>query len=175
MTLAWPHRLPRRALFALALCLVAPAVRADPPKPAPPPPKLRIKNARSINVVLGYKRHEPASAIKPDKGVWNVVMTPDLAGAAAELVDLTPNAARSRWTLEVQADKLVLDARRFVPTHVYQLDVRKEKKLVGSALVYLYPPPNEDNGKVEFKDEETTAKKDKDAGGALTSVPKGDL
>ena len=163
-----------RSLLALSL-LVATAAQAEPPAAAPPPPpKLRIKNARSINVVMGYKKRAPASAIKPDKGVWNVVMTPDLAGAAVEIVDITPDVTRSRWTLAVQTDKVVLD-HRFLPTHVYQLDVRKEKKLVGTALVYLYPPPNEDNGKVEFKDEETTAKKEKGDSGPLSSVPKGDL
>jgi hypothetical protein len=169
----------RRSLLAIALGLsLATTARAEP-APAPPssaapaPPKLRIKNARNIRVTLGSRRHEPAAAIRPEKGLWNVVMTPELGGASAELVDLTPNAARSRWTLEVQGDKVVLDARRFLPTHVYQLDVRKEKRLIGTALVYLYPPPNEDNGHVDFKDEETTAKKDD--GSPLNSVPKGDL
>jgi hypothetical protein len=147
-------------------------VRADPPAPPPPPPKLHIKNAQFVRVSLGSKRHEPASAIRPEKGVWNVVTASDLKGAGAELIDLTPDAPRSRWVVDVQGDKLVLDARRFLPTHVYQLDVRKEKRLIGTALIYLYPPPAEKVGHVEFKDEDS---KKKDDSGDLTSVPKGDL
>jgi hypothetical protein len=169
-------RLLRRALFATMLWLVpASGVRADPPAGAPapaPPPKLRIKNAQFIRVTLGTRRHEPASAIRPEKGVWNVVTMSDLTGASAELVDLTPDAPHSRWLVEVQGDKVVLDERRFLPTHVYQLDVRKEKKLLGTALVYLYAPPTEKVGHVEFKDEES-AKKDDSPG--VSSVPKGDL
>jgi hypothetical protein len=175
MTYAHSMRFPRRVLFSMMLWLVpASAGRADPPAaPAPaPPPRLRIKNAQSITVTLGTRRHEPASAIRPEKGVWNVVTMSDLSGASAELLDLTPNAPRSRWLVDVQAEKVVLDERRFLPTHVYQLDVRKQKKLIGTALVYLYPPPTEKVGHVEFKDEES-AKKDDSSG--LSAVPKGDL
>jgi hypothetical protein len=166
----------RRSLFSLTLCLAtAGVVRADPPPPpAPAPaPKLRIKNAQSIRVALGTRRHEPASGIRPDKGLWTVVSATDLTGASAELLDLTPNAPRSRWVVDVQGDKLVLDGRRFLPTHVYQLDVRKDKRLLGSALVYLYPPPAEKGpGHVEFKDEESSKKDDSHD---VTAVPKGDL
>ena len=165
----------RRSLFSLTLCLATAAVvRADPSAaPAPTPaPRLRIKNAQPIRVALGTRRHEPASGIRPDKGLWTVITTTDLTGASAELVDLTPNAPRSRWVVDVQGDKLVLDARRFLPTHVYQLDVRKEKRLIGSALVYLYPPPADRVGHVEFKDEESSKKEDSHD---VAAVPKGDL
>jgi hypothetical protein len=170
-------RILRRSFFSLLLSVAAMSVaRADPPAstPAPPPaPKLRLKNAQSIRVTLGSRRHEPALGIRPDKGTWTVVSASDLTGSGAELVDLTPDAPHSRWMVDVQGDKMVLDARRFLPTHVYQLDVRKEKKLVGTALIYLYAPPTEKTGHVDFKDEET--KKEKDDSHDLGSVPKGDL
>jgi len=183
MSFASTMQLIRRSLFALVLCLAGP-LRAEPETPAkapPPPPKLLLKNAQSIRVSLGYKRqHEPASGIRPEKGVWNVVARTDLSGASAELVDVTPNATRSRWVMAVQGDKLVLDAHRFVPSHVYQLDVRKEKKLVGTVLVYLYPPPSDGTEKVDFKDEDVAGKKGESAGkkgdsSELGRVPKGDL
>jgi hypothetical protein len=178
MSLAYSPRFVRWSLFASVLSLSGSGiVRADPPA-APPPAtapaaaKLRIKNARAITVTLGSRRHEPALAIRPDKGSWSVIFMSELAGASAELKDVTPDAPRTRWVVDVQGDKLPLDAKRFVGSHVYQLDVRKEKRLVGSALVYLYPPPDERTGKVEFTDEDTGKKDD---GGTLSSVPKGDL
>jgi hypothetical protein len=174
MTLALPRRLLVRSLLSLSLALAtAGIVRAQPDAGAAkaPPPRLPLKNAQSIRVTVGNRRHEPASGIRPDKGVWNVVPKNDLSGASAELVDLTPNAPRSRWVMDIEGDKLVLDARRFLPSHVYQLDVRKEKKLVGTALVYLYPPATGSTEKVEFKDEETKKGESDD----VTRVPKGEL
>jgi hypothetical protein len=174
MSFAYSLRLIRRSLFSLTLCVATAGVaRADPsavPAPAPAP-RLRIKNAQSIRVTIGTRRHEPASGIRPDKGVWNVIAATDLTGAAAEMVDLTPDAPRSRWVVDVTGDKLVLDARRFLPGHVYKLDVRKEKRVIGSVLVYLYPPPAEGVGRVEFKDEESKKKDSSD----VDTVPKGDL
>jgi hypothetical protein len=180
MSLACSTRALRRSfLFSLTLYLAAAGgVRAETPAAPAPAPRLRIKNAQSIRVALGTHRHEPASGIRPEKGVWNVMVTTDLTGASAELVDLTPDVARSRWVVDVQGDRLVLDAGRFLPSHVYQLDVRKEKRLIGSALVYLYSPPVERVGRVEFKDEETTNKGEtakKDDSGDLAAVPKGGL
>jgi hypothetical protein len=190
MTLASTMQL-RRSLFAAILCFAAGTANAEPApdKAAPPPPRLLLKNAQNIRVSLGYKRqHEPASGIRPDKGGWNVVSKTDLTGSSAELLDVTPDATRSRWQVEVQGDKLVLDAHRFLPSHVYQLDVRKEKRLVGTVLVYLYPPQSDGKEKVEFTDEETAgkggaAKKGDDKkgddkkgdSGELVRVPKGDL
>jgi hypothetical protein len=179
MTFAYSTvRFRRVFLFLLTTNLAtASGLRAETPADPAPAPRLRIRNAQSIRVVLGTRRHEPASGIRPDKGVWNVMTTADLTGASAELVDLTPDAPRSRWVLDIQGDRLVLDARRFLPSHVYQLDVRREKRLIGSALVYLYPPPAEGVGHVEFKDEESTKGEGskKDDSSELSAVPKGDL
>lgn len=195
MIVASDIRIIRVALFGLALVLSSSRSLAQPATPsekAPPAPvKLQLKNGQSIRVTLGYRRqHEPASGIRPDKGpVWTVIARNDLTGSSAELVDLTPDAPRSRWQVEVQGDKLVLDSRRFVPSHVYQMDVRKERKLVGSVLLYLYPPPAGDGtDKVDFKDEEAAGKKDESSGKktdsdtgsepdglGLARVPKGEL
>jgi hypothetical protein len=169
--------LARRALLASTLFLftagVARAQKAKAPAPPPPPPRLRIKNGQMVRVALERRRHEPASGIRPEKGAWTVIAAIDLTGASAELVDLTPYAARSRWVVQGKGDKLVLDARRFLPSHVYQLDVRKEKRLIGTTFVYLYPPPSATGRaeRVEFKDEEERKKDDS----PLSSVPKGDL
>jgi hypothetical protein len=155
----------------------SPAVQAAPGAPAP---RLRIKNASAIRVTLGTRRHEPASAIRPEKGMWNLVLASDLTGASAELVDLTPEAPRSRWSVQVQGDRIVLDPHRFAPTHVYQIDVRKERAVIGTALVYLHQPPAEKLGRVEFTDsdakgrEGAKAAKNADATG-IARVPKGDL
>jgi hypothetical protein len=159
---------------------LAPSSPTAQAAPGAPAPRLRIKNASAIRVVLGTRRHEPASAIRPEKGVWNVVLVSDLTGASAELVDLTPEAPRSRWSVAVQGDKVVLDAHRFMPTHVYQIDVRKDRAVIGTALLYLHQPPAEKLGRVEFTDSEARGKerenaaKKGDASG-IARVPKGDL
>src|SRR4051812_278656 len=130
MSLAY-CRFVRGPLFGSLLGLsAAGVVRADPPAAppsavAPAPAKLRIKNGRAITVSLGGRRHEPALAIRPEKGSWSVVFMSELAGASAELKDVTPDAPRTRWVVDVQGDRLPLDAKRFVGSHVYQLDVRK--------------------------------------------------
>jgi hypothetical protein len=168
----------RRRRFSAALCLtMASALWADPsasatPAPRPPPPRLRVKNAHSVRVVLGRRRREPASAIRPQKGVWRVILASKLAGASAELQDLTPNAPRSRWVVKVKGDQILLDAGRFLPSHVYQMDVRQGRRLIGSALVYLYPPPVERVSRVQFRQQETTKKADS---GKVSIAPKGDL
>jgi hypothetical protein len=158
-------------------------VPSSPPvqaAPGAPVPRLRIKNASAIRVALGTRRHEPASAIRPEKGIWNVVLFSDLTGASAELVDLTPDAPRSRWSVEVKGDKIVLDAHRFVPTHVYQIDIRKDRAVIGTALLYLHQPPAEKLNRVEFTEMEAKGKggekavKKVDASG-IAPVPKGDL
>jgi hypothetical protein len=159
------------------LAASSPPVEAAPGASAP---RLRIKNASAIRVTLGARRHEPASAIRPEKGLWNVVLASELTGASAELVDLTPEAPRSRWSVEVQGDKIVLDTPRFLPTHVYQIDVRKDRSVVGTALLYLHQPPVEKRARLEFTDGEAKGKTGEkatqpaDASG-IAPVPKGGL
>src|SRR4051812_12005106 len=128
-------------------------VHADPANPAV---RLRIKNGHSIRVALGTRR-EQASGIRPEKGVWKVLLSPDLDGSAAEFRDITPGVASSRWEVPVTGDSLVLGSDNFLPTHVYQMEVRKERTLVGTAIVYLYapPPPRSKVGRVEFHEGES--------------------
>jgi hypothetical protein len=176
------RQLPARAVkpdLELPARTVKPSLASSSPTaPGAPAPRLRIKNANAIRVTLGTRRHEPASAIRPEKGIWNVVLVSELTGAFAELVDLTPEAPRSRWSVEVQGDKIVLDAHRFLPTHVYQIDVRKDRSVIGTALLYLHQPPVEKRARVEFTDLEAKGKgnagKRGDASG-IAPVPKGGL
>jgi hypothetical protein len=109
---------------------------------AAPPARLRIKNAHTITVALGRAR-ESASAIRPDKKVWTLELSAELVGAAAEFQDVTPNAPAAHWTLPIATEHLVLDGVRFLPSHVYRVEVRRDRELIGNALVYLSPPPVE--------------------------------
>jgi phage protein U len=107
--------------------------------PADAVPRLRIKNAHTINVRLGSRR-ESAAGLRPDKGTWKAVLTPDLAGGSAQLQDITPDVAHSRWTLAMAGEELVLDPKMFLAEHVYEMELRKDGRLLGKALIYLYPP-----------------------------------
>jgi hypothetical protein len=137
-------------------------------------PRLRIKNGHELHVALARSR-EAATGIRPDsrseKQSWTLQLTPELAGASAELEDVTPGVPGSRWSVPVLAERVVLDAARFLPSHVYRVEVRRERQLLGSGLVYLYPPPAERVSRVRF-DEQTDAK----AGAFSPAVlPKGGL
>ena len=120
---------------------------------APEVKQIRIKNARPVRVVLGARR-EPANGVRPDKDGWVVMLTPQLAGSSAELQDITPAVPASRWVLPVAADKLVLDSERFLPSHVYRVEFRRQGQLLGSTLIYLYPPRTERVARAVFQDDE---------------------
>src|SRR5258708_2373018 len=104
--------------------------------------RLRIKNGHSLTVALG-KTREAATGIRPEKKIWTLELDASLVGADADLRDVTPNVAGARWSVPVETEHLVLDATRFLAGHVYRLELRRERLLLGSALVYLYPPPAE--------------------------------
>ena len=132
--------------------------------------KTRIKNARTVRVVLGERR-EPAAGVRPDKAGWPVLVAPELAATSAELLDITPGVASSRWVVPVSLGKLVLDTERFLPTHLYKVEFRKEAQVLGTALVYLYPPPVESVARVSFQGDEAA----EDAASSLAPAPKGEL
>jgi hypothetical protein len=136
-------------------------------------PRLRIRNAHHMNVSLGKTRQD-ALGVRPDKKAWQLELDADLIGADADLEDLTPNARAGRWTLPVAGPKLELDAERFLPSHVYRLDIRRARVLVGTALVYLYPPPAERVRRVDLDDRPEAAARPDDAGGPGV-IPKSGL
>jgi hypothetical protein len=152
---------------ALVFCLaLAPAVAFGAVA------RLRIKNGHGLTVSLGRTR-EAATGIRPDKKVWTLELDASIVGADAELRDVTPNVAGARWSVPVETEHLALDATRFLASHVYLLEVRRERKLLGSALVYLYPPPPPERvSRVDFDDQAEPAS-DKDA--APAPLAKGGL
>src|SRR5262249_11487744 len=99
---------------------------------------------------------------------------PELIGADAEFEDITPSARGGRWTLPVASAKLELDSERFLPSHVYRLDIRRARVLVGTALVYRYPPPVQRVRRVDLDDRPESADRAEDAGGPGV-VPKSGL
>jgi hypothetical protein len=124
--------------------------------------RLRIKNGHGLTVSLGRTR-EVATGIRPDKKVWTLELDASLVGADAELRDVTPNVVGARWSVPVDTEHLVLDATRFLASHVYRLEVRRERKLLGSALVYLYPPPPPERvSRVDLDDQAEPAPDGKD-------------
>jgi hypothetical protein len=169
-TARWRRRL-RASALVVGTVLASPMAGA-PLQAAPAVKRVKVKNGRTIRVVLGDRR-EPASGVRPDKDGWVVVMAPDVARSSASLQDITPGVPGSRWVLPVAMDRLVLDAERFLPSHVYRMELRRDGQVLGSALVYLYPPPAERVGRADFRN-------DSDSDGAdsstpLTTVPKGEL
>jgi hypothetical protein len=154
---------------ALAPALVLFLALARPASAAAPAP-LRIKNGHSLMVALG-KTREAAKGIRPEKNVWAVELDAAFAGAVADLRDVTPNLPSALWSVRVEADHLVLDATRFLPGHVYRLELRRERQLLGSALVYLYPPAAPRVSRVSLDDQPEPA----DKGFAPATLPKGGL
>jgi len=136
-------------------------------------PRLRIRNGHHMNVSLGKSRQD-AIGVRADKKTWQLELDTELIGADAELEDLTPNARGERWTLPVAGAKLALDPTRFLPSHVYRLDIRRARVLVGTALVYLYPPPAERIRRVDLDDRPEAAERLDDAGGPGV-IPKSGL
>jgi hypothetical protein len=113
--------------------------------------RLRIKNGHHLTVSLGKTRHE-AIGLRPDKQVWQLELPAEMLGAAAEFRDVTPSARGERWSLPVANAKLELDPTRFLPSHVYRLEIRRARLVVGTALVYLYPPAAERVRRVDLDD-----------------------
>jgi hypothetical protein len=151
----------------LAVLAVAPVAFAEAPA------RVRIKNGHGITVALG-KTREPATGIRPEKKTWALELDPSFVGADADLRDVTPDVAGARWSVPVTTARLVLDATRFLPGHVYRLELRRERQAIGNALVYLYPPPAERVTRVNLDDRPEPAAAD-EAGFAPAAVPKGRL
>jgi hypothetical protein len=128
--------------LTVGLALTGAAHAADAP--------LRIKNGHKMTVRLG-KTREAAVGIRSERQVWTLELTRDLVGAVAELEDVTPRWQNARVSVPVESERVVLDGERFLPDHVYRLEIRRARQLVGSALVYLHPPRVERVKRVEFE------------------------
>jgi hypothetical protein len=127
--------------LTIGLALTGAAHAADAP--------LRIRNGHKMTVRLG-KTREAAFGIRPQKQVWTLELTAELVGAVAELEDVTPRWQNARLSVPIDSERVVLDAR-FLPDHVYRLEILRARQLVGSTLIYLYPPPVERVKRVEFE------------------------
>jgi hypothetical protein len=135
-------------LLLSSLSAVAPLASAEAPA------RLRIKNGRGITIALG-KTREAATGIRPDKQdkkAWALELDPSFVGAEADLRDVTPDVAGARWSVPVTTARLVLDGARFLPDHVYRIELRRDRQALGAALVYLYPPPAERVTRVNLDD-----------------------
>jgi hypothetical protein len=98
---------------------------------------------------------------------WHLELARGDAHRLAEVIDVTPGAPARTLTLAVGNDEVVLDPRRFVGGHVYQVlllgdDVRQETR-----WVFLFPsatrtkdspqPPPKEPQKIKFVDDEKPA------------------
>jgi hypothetical protein len=114
--------------------------------------RLRIRNGHHLMVSLGKTRQE-AIGVRAEKKVWQLDLGAELVGAAATFDDVTPNGRGERWSLPVASAKVELDPTRFLPSHIYRLEIRRARVLVGTAFVYLYPMPAERVRRVELDDQ----------------------
>jgi hypothetical protein len=133
------------------MCLVGFGLVGVPAARATEAARLRIKNGHHLMVNLGKTRQD-AIGLRPEKKVWQLDLGAELVGAAADFQDVTPNGHGERWNLPVAATKIELDTTRFLPSHIYRLEIRRARVLVGTAFVYLYPPPAERVRRVELDD-----------------------
>ncbi len=159
----------RSAGFALGISLAGLST-ARSLQAAPDVKRIRIKNGRTIRVVLGQRR-EPAAGLRPDKTGWTAILAPDLAGSTADLQDITPGVPSSRWNVSVSLGKLTLDSERFLPSHVYRVEFRRDGQLLGDALIYLYPLPAERTARVKFEED----KEPEPESSSIAPTPKGEL
>jgi hypothetical protein len=132
---------------------------------------LRAKNGQTVRLRLG-SQHERGIGLKPGRpeSGWRLVLAPTEA-EAADVVDVTVGAPANKWTVAVVGDALMFDASRFVPDHAYRVELRRGARALGSALVYLYPPP-EKRGKQQLVFDSDEAPADDDG---IAVMPKSAL
>jgi hypothetical protein len=159
----------RRALWVFGLLV---AVAAEASAGSADAAHLRIKNGHHLTVTLGKTRQD-ATGVRPERKAWQLELAAELVGAAADFQDVTPNARGERWSIPVESAKLQLDPTRFLPSHVYRLEVRRARIVVGTALVYLYPPAAERVRHVDLDDRPDGA--DQEDAAPLSVVPKSGL
>lgn len=132
----------RKAVFLLGFVVAAPSAHAD---------ANRIRNGSPIHLRLAGRR-EAAVGLRPGKSGWRVVLRAPGA-ESAELSDVTPGRATSKFRVPVTGREVILDAERFVAGHAYRLEVHGGER----QLLYLYPPLGRRVSTLVFDAEEPTA------------------
>ena len=99
---------------------------------------LKIRNGSTVRVALQGKR-EPGVGLRVHGGGWQLELAP-VAGAVADIFDVTDGATASKWTVQVEDGVVFLDQETFVAGHAYRVLVRRGSESLGATLVYLYPP-----------------------------------
>jgi hypothetical protein len=147
-----------RALSSLVLVAVMVAPAAGAP--------LAVRNGRSIRISLAGQR-QAAQALTPGAQGWRL----DLARlrGTLRLSDVTVGAAPSTMELQVSGAAVLLENGRFRPDHAYRIELRKGMTVVGTAFIYLKPPPRQ--RAIRFNDKDTSASAD----GELVTIAKGTL
>jgi hypothetical protein len=115
---------------------------------------LKIRNGSSVRVALAGKR-EAGVGLRPRSGGWQLELAP-LAGAVADVFDVTEGASGSKWTVQVEDGVVFFDQETFIPGHAYRVLVRRGTESLGTALVYLYPPSVATRHNVTFDDAEAS-------------------
>jgi len=114
---------------------------------------LKVRNGSTVRVALNGKR-EAGVGLRAARGGWRL----ELAAAptdVAEVVDVTVGANSTKWTVDVVDGALLLDEERFVPGHAYRVNLKHGSEMVGSTLIYLYPPAVASRHKVTFEADES--------------------
>ena len=112
-----------------------------------------VRHGRTIHVSLAGRTQE-AVALRATAAGWLLDLGGTPAGATVSVRDVTTvGASPTRYELNV-VPGLLLDLARFRADHAYRVYVRRGTEVLGSALIYLQPPPR-GNGRVVFDDRDT--------------------
>ena len=130
---------------------------------------LKIRNGSTVRVALQGKR-EPGVGLRSRAGGWQLELAP-LAGAVADVFDVTEGAGAAKWTVQVEDGVIFLDAETFIAGHAYRVIVRHGAEAIGATLVYLYPPTAGTRHKVTFDDADTASNGDGSDGPAVAKKP----
>jgi hypothetical protein len=132
---------------------------------------LRTRSGQSVQVALSGHR-ERGVGLRPGSHGWSLTLA-DSAAGVAEVHDVTAGAGNAKWLVSVVDASLRFDPARFVAGHAYRVELKRGTLSLGSALVYLFPPPRgRATSHVTFRtDEEPAGEGDE----GLTPLPKSAL
>ena len=95
---------------------------------------LKIRNGSTVRVALQGKR-EAGVGLRMHGGGWQLELAP-LAGAVADVFDVTEGAMGGKWTVEVEDGVVFFDQETFIAGHAYRVMVRRGSEWLGTTLVY---------------------------------------